>query len=183
MAHMPKYKVEHYEQKIRRHFDPLIEEQELLIKQYKTDATDRIVVKLAKKMGADKILDALEKAEMQLERVQHQAMTFFHKKAKKDKDGEKNLTYDMDRKTKAATLSMCREQLRKWAEALVDRELRTRPEGKQLAQLEALKQRSEDIVYENGDDQAIAKALDDCTKKIGIAWVVDTSKIKQISQN
>ena len=87
----------------------------------------------------------------------------------------------MDSKSKPATLSMCREQLRTWAEALVDRELRTRPEGKQLAQLEALTQRSEDIVYENGDDQAIAKALDDCTKKIGIAWVVDTSNIKQIA--
>ena len=86
---MPKYKVEHYEKKISRHFDPLIEEQELLIKQYKTDATDRIIAKLSKKMGADKILDALEKAEMQLARVQHQAMTFFHKKAKKDKDGSK----------------------------------------------------------------------------------------------
>ena len=178
---MPKYKVEHYEKKIRRHFDPLIEEQELLIKQYKTDATDRIVVKLSKKMGADKILNALEKADEQLVRAQHQAMTFFHRKAKKDKEGEKNLTYDMERKNKPATLGMCREQLRKWAEALVDRELRTRPEGKQLAQLEALKQKSEDIVYENGDDQAIAKALDDCTKKIGITWVVDTSKIKQIS--
>ena len=178
---MPKYKVEHYESKIRRHFDPLIEEQELLIKQYKTDATDRIVVKLAKKMGAYKILDALEKAEMQLERVQHQAKTFFVKKAKKDKEGSKDLTYDMDRKDKPATLGMCREQLRKWAETLVDRELRTRPEGKQLAQLEALKQKSEDIVYENGDDLAIAKALDDCTKKIGITWVVDTSKIKQIA--
>ena len=82
---MPKYKVEHYESKIRRHFDPLIEEQELLIKQYKTEATDRIVVKLSKKMGADKILNALEKAEMQLERAQHQAKTFFIKKAKKDK--------------------------------------------------------------------------------------------------
>ena len=179
---MPKYKVEHYEKKIRRHFDPLIEEQELLIKQYKTDATDRIIAKLSKKMGADKILDALEKAEAQLVRAQHQAMTFFHRKAKKDKEGEKNLTYDMERKNKPATLGMCREQLRKWAEALVDRELRTRPEGKQLAQLEALKQKSEDIVYENGDDQAIAKALDDCTKKIGITWVVDTSKIKQIGR-
>ena len=177
---MPKYKVEHYEKKIRRHFDPLIEEQELLIKQYKTDATDRIIVKLSKKMGADKILDALEKAEEQLVRAQHQAMTFFHRKAKKDKEGEKNLTYDMERKNKPATLGMCREQLRKWAEALVDRELRTRPEGKQLAQLEALKQKSEDIVYENGDDQAIAKALDDCTKKIGITWVVDTLSLIHI---
>ena len=180
MAHMPKYKVEHYEKKIRRHFDPLIDEQELLIKQYKTEATDRIVAKLSKKMGADKILDTLEKAEMQLERAQHQAKTFFIKKAKKDKEGNKDLTYRMKEDEKA-TLKMCREQLRKWAETLVDREIRTRPEGKQLAQLEALKQRSSDIVYENGDDVSIAKALDDCTKKIGIAWVVDTSKIKQIA--
>ena len=87
----------------------------------------------------------------------------------------------MERENKPATLSMCREQLRKWAETLVDREIRTRPEGKQLAQLEALKQKSEDIVYENGDDLAIAKALDNCTKKIGITWVVDTSNIKQIA--
>ena len=180
MAHMPKYKVEHYESKIRRHFDPLIEEQELLIKQYKTDATDRIVVKLSKKMGADKIIDALEKAEMQLERAQHQAKTFFVKKAKKDEDGRKDLTYRM-REDEKASLKTCREQLRTWAATLVDKEIRTRPEGKQLAQLEALKQKSEDIVYENGDDLAIAKALDDCTKKIGITWVVDTSKIKQIA--
>jgi len=178
---MPKYKVEHYESKIKRHFDPLIEEQELLVKQYKTNTTDRIMSKLAKKMGADKILNALEKAEMQLERAQLQAKTFFVKKAKKDEDGNKDLTYDMDRKEKKATLSMCREQLRKWAETLVDREIRTRPEGKQLAQLEALKQKSEDIVYENGDDLAIAKALDNCTKKIGITWVIDTSNIKQIA--
>ena len=177
---MPKYKVEHYEKKISRHFDPLIEEQELLIKQYKTDATDRIIVKLSKKMGADKILDALEKAEMQLERAQHQAKTFFVKKAKKDEDGNKDLTYRM-REDEKASLKMCREQLRTWAETLVDKEIRTRPEGKQLAQLEALKQKSSDIVYENGDDVAIGKALDDCTKKIGIAWVVDTSKIKQIA--
>ena len=179
---MTKYQLDHFKQKVRRNFDPLIEEQELLVKQYKTDATDRIVVKLSKKMGADKILNALEKAEMQLERAQHQAKTFFIKKAKKDKEGSKDLTYDMDSKSKPATLSMCREQLRKWAETLVDREIRTRPEGKQLAQLEALKQRSSDIVYENGDDVAIAKALDDCTKKIGITWVVDTSKIKQIGR-
>ena len=59
--------------------------------------------------------------------------------------------------------------------------MRRRPEGQQLAQLEAVKQRAMDIVYENGDDKAIALALDNCTKKIGITWIVDTSKIKQIS--
>lgn len=174
---MPKYKVEHYESKIRRHFDPLVEEQELLVKQFKTDATKRIVGKLAKKMGADKIMDAFKKAEEQMKKAQQDAKTFFTKKAKQD--DKKTLTYSM--KDDDISLSDCEEQLRDWAKSLVDRELRRRPEGQQLAQLEAVKQKAMDIVYENGDDQAIAKALDTCTKKIGITWVVDTSKIKQIS--
>ena len=177
MSNMPKYKVEHYEKKIRRHFDPLVEEQELLVKQFKTDATKRIVGKLAKKMGADKIMDAFKKAEEQMKKAQQDAKTFFTKKAKQD--DKKTLTYSM--KDDDISLSDCEEQLRDWAKSLVDRELRRRPEGQQLAQLEAVKQKAMDIVYENGDDQAIAKALDTCTKKIGITWVVDTSKIKQIS--
>jgi len=174
---MPKYKVEHYESKIRRHFNPLIEEQELLVKQFKTDATKRIVGKLAKKMGADKILDAFKKAEEQMKKARQDAKTFFTKKAKQDE--KKTLNYNM--KDEDISLKDCEEQLRDWAKSLVDRELRRRPEGEQLAQLEAVKQRAMDIVYENGDDLAIAKALDSCTKKIGITWVVDTSKIKQIS--
>jgi hypothetical protein len=177
MSNMPKYKVEHYEGKIRRHFNPLIEEQELLVKQFKTDATKRIVGKLSKKMGADKIIDAFKKAEEQMKKAQQDAKTFFKKKAKQDE--KKTLTYNM--RDEDISLSDCEEQLRDWAKSLVDRELRRRPEGQQLAQLESVKQKAMDIVYENGDDLAIAKALDTCTKKIGITWVVDTSKIKQIS--
>ena len=174
---MPKYKVEHYESKIRRHFNPLIEEQELLVKQFKTDATKRIVGKLSKNMGADKILDAFRKAEEMMKKARQDATTFFKKKAKQD--DKKSLTYSM--RNEEISLKDCEEQLREWAKSLVDRELRRRPEGEQLAQLEAVKQRAMDIVYENGDDKAIATALDNCTKKIGITWVVDTSKIKQIS--
>ena len=177
MANMPKYKVEHYEKKIRRHFDPLVEEQELLVKQNRTEATKRIVGKLSKKMGADKILDAFKKAEDQMKKARQDASTFFKKKAKQD--DKKSLNYNM--KDEDISLKDCEEQLRDWAKTLVDRELRRRPEGEQLAQLEAVKQRAMDIVYENGDDKAIATALDNCTKKIGITWVVDTSKIKQIS--
>ena len=175
---MPKYKVEHYESKIRRHFDPLIEEQELLVKQYRTEATKRIVDKLSKKMGADKIMTAFKKAEEQMKKARQDAKTFFKKKAKQDE--KKTLTYNM-RKDEEISLKDCEEQLQEWAKELVDREIRRRKEGEQLAQLEAVKQRAMDIVYENGDDASIAKALDSCTKKIGITWVVDTSKIKQIS--
>ena len=179
MGNMPKYKVEHYESKIRRHFDPLISEQELLVKQFKTEATKRIVGKLSKKMGADKILDAFKKAEEQMKKAQQDAKTFFTKKAKQD--DKKTLNYNM--KDEDISLKDCEGQLRDWAKELVDREIRRRKEGEQLSQLEAVKQRAMDIVYENGDDKAIALALDKCTKKIGIAWVVDTSKIKQISSN
>jgi hypothetical protein len=177
MSNMPKYKVEHYEDKIRRHFNPLIEEQELLVKQYRTEATKRIVGKLAKKMGADKIMDAFKKAEDMMKKARQDAQTFFKKKAKQDE--KKTLTYDM--RSEEISLKDCEEQLRDWAKDLVDREIRRRKEGEMLAQLEAVKQKAMDIVYENGDDASIAKALDTCTKKIGITWVVDTSKIKQIS--
>ena len=177
MSNMPKYKVEHYEKKIRRHFDPLVEEQELLVKQYRTEATKRIVSKLSKKMGADKIMDAFKKATEQMKKAQQDAKTFFKKKAKQDE--KKTLTYNM--RDDEISLKDCEEQLQDWAKDLVDRELRRRPEGEQLAQLEAVKQKAMEIVYENGDDASIAKALDTCTKKIGITWVVDTSKIKQIS--
>ena len=83
---MTKYQLDHFKQKVKRHFDPLIEEQELLVKQYRTEATKKIVGKLAKKMGADKILNEFKKAEAQLKTVQDKARTFFRKKAEQDKE-------------------------------------------------------------------------------------------------
>ena len=126
MGNMPKYKVEHYEDKIKRHFDPLIEEQELLVKQFKTDATKRIVGKLSKKMGADKILNQFKKAEDMIKKAQQDAKTFFQKKAKQDE--KKTVIYNI-RERDEITLSDCEEQLREWAKSLVDRELRKRKEG------------------------------------------------------
>ncbi len=82
---MTKYQLDHFKEKVRRNFDPLIEEQELLVKQYRAEATEKIVGKLAKKMGADKILAEFKKAEEQLEAVREKARTFFKKKAEQDK--------------------------------------------------------------------------------------------------
>ena len=180
MANMPKYKVEHYEKKISRHFDPLIKEQELLVKQFEADATKKIVDKLAKRMGADKIINQMRTAEERMKIAQRDARIFFTKKAEKEKK-EEALAYNIKYKKENIDLEDCLKTMQDWAKELVGREIRKRPEGKQLAQLEAVKQKSMDIVYENGDDEAIAKALDNCTKKIGIAWVVDTSNIKQIA--
>ena len=178
---MTKYQLDHFEKKVKRHFDPLIEEQELLVKQYRTEATKRIVGKLAKKMGADKILTAFRDAEEEMKRVQEDAKTFFIKKAKTESKKEK-LSYTFTDRGEKISLSDCEDQLREWAKELVDREIRRRPEGKMLSQLEDVKTKALDTVMESGTSEELIKALELCTRKIGIAWVVDTSQIKQISQ-
>ena len=175
---MTKYQLEHFKSKVRRNFEPLIKEQELLVKQYRAEATEKIVGKLAKKMGADKILNELRKAEAQLKAVQDKARTFFKKKADKDKKEISNYRFDRDEKL---SLSDCEEQLKDWARELVDAEIRRRPEGKKLKQLEDLQLRSIDTVMEVGTPEELLKALDTETKKIGIAWVVPTQNIKQIT--
>ena len=177
---MTKYQLDHFKDKVRRNFNPLIEEQELLVKQYRAEATEKIVDKLAKKMGADKILNEFRKAEAQLKAVRDKARTFFKKKANQDKKEINNYRFEKDEKL---SLSDCEEQMKDWARELVDREIRRRPEGLKLKQLEELKRHSIDTVMESGTPEDLISALDATTKKIGIAWVVDTSKIKQISAN
>ena len=50
-----------------------------------------------------------------------------------------------------------------------------------LNQLESVKTKALDTVMESGSSDDLIKALELCTKKIGITWVVDTSQIKQIA--
>ena len=175
---MTKYQLDHFKSKVKRNFNPLIEEQELLVKQYRAEATDKIVGKLAKKMGADKILNEFRKAEAQLQAVRDKARTFFMKRANKDNKEITNYRFDNDRQN--LSLDDCEDQLKDWARELVDREIRRRPEGLKLKQLEDLKTKAIDQVMESGTPEELIKQLDQTTKKIGIAWVIDTSKIKQI---
>ena len=177
---MTKYQLDHFKEKVRRNFNPLIEEQELLVKQYRAEATEKIVGKLAKKMGADKILADFKKAEEQLQAVRDKARTFFKKKAEQDPD-KKSLNYNIRERDEKITLNDCKEQLKDWARNLVDKEIRRLPEGLKLRQLEDLKQKAIDQVMESGTPEELIRQLDATTKKIGIAWVVDTSKIKQIA--
>ena len=180
---MTKYQLDHFKQKVRRNFNPLIEEQELLVKQYRAEATEKIVGKLAKKMGADKILNEFRKAEANLKAIQDKARTFFKKKAEQSEDKKKEFNsyrFNVDEKL---SLKDCEEQLKDWARELVDREIRRRPEGLKLKQLEDLKTKAIDQVMESGTPEELIRQLDATTKKIGIAWVIDTSKIKQIQSN
>ena len=64
---MTKYQLEHFKDKVNRQFEPLINDQELLVKQFKTEATDKAVDKLSKKIGADKIIAKFRQAEKMLD--------------------------------------------------------------------------------------------------------------------
>ena len=180
MKAMTKYQLEHFESKIRRHFQPLISEQELLIKQYKTEATSNVVKKLAKKMGADKILQQMKEAEEFMKTAQANAKTFFEKVSKKDK---KDLDYSFERDSERLSVSDCEDQLRTWASDLVEREIEKRPEGSKLAQLKQLQRKALDTVFESGSPDDLKLALDQVVKHIGLTWAVDTSKIKQLNSH
>jgi len=178
MKAMTKYQLEHFESKIKRHFQPLISEQELLIKQYRTEATNNVVKKLAKKMGADKILQQMKEAEEFMKTAQANAKTFFEKVSKKD---DKDLDYSFERDSERLSVSDCEDQLRTWASDLVDREIEKRPEGSKLAQLRQLERKALDTVFESGSPDDLKLALDQVVKHIGLTWAVDTSKIKQLN--
>ena len=178
MKAMTKYQLEHFESKIKRHFQPLISEQELLIKQYRTEATNNVVKKLAKKMGADKILQQMKEAEEFMKTAQANAKTFFENISKKDK---KDLDYSFERDSERLSVSDCEDQLRTWASDLVDREIEKRPEGSKLAQLRQLERKALDTVFESGSPDDLKLALDQVVKHIGLTWAVDTSKIKQLN--
>ena len=178
MKAMTKYQLEHFESKIKRHFQPLISEQELLIKQYRTEATNNVVKKLAKKLGADKILQQMKEAEEFMKTAQANAKTFFEKVSKKDK---KDLDYSFERDSERLSVSDCEDQLRTWASDLVEREIEKRPEGSKLAQLRQLERKALDTVFESGSPDDLKLALDQVVKHIGLTWAVDTSKIKQLN--
>ena len=60
---MTKYQLDHFRDKVKRQFNPMIQDQELLVKQFKTEATDKAVSKLSKKIGADTIINKFAEAE------------------------------------------------------------------------------------------------------------------------
>ena len=180
MSKMTKYQLEHFENKVKRYFQPLIDEQHLLIKQYRTEATNNVVKKLAKKMGADKILAKMKEAEYFMKEAQNDAKTFFEKQSKKEK---KSLDYRLERDNERITLSDCEDQLREWAKDLVDREIEKRPEGAKLKDLKDLKQKAIDNVMESGTPDELKQSLNLVVKHIGLTWNVDTSKIKAIAQS
>ena len=138
-----------------------------------------MVGKLAKKMGADKILDQFKKAETFMKKARDDAKTFFEKKAK-TQDG-KELDYKFTDRSEEITLADCEEQLRDWAKTLVDREIERRPEGHKLKQLKDLKMKAIDTVMEAGTPEILIIALNQVSKKIGMQWNTDIKALPNVN--
>jgi hypothetical protein len=178
---MTKYQLEHFKQKVDRQFEPMIRDQELLVKQFKTEATDKAVSKLSKKIGADTIIEKFAKAEKMLEDARATAKTFFEKK--KPKDAELSYKFkERGRYSDDLDLSDCQAQLREWASDLAQREIEKRPEGAKLRQLKELKQKAKDVVMESGTPDALAIALDKVSQKIGLRWNQDLTALPNFKQ-
>ena len=178
---MTKYQLDHFRDKVKRQFNPMIQDQELLVKQFKTEATDKAVDKLSKKIGADTIIKKFAEAEKMLEEARATALTFFNKK--KPKDQELNYNFrDKSRYKDEITLRDCQEQLREWASELAEREIEKRPEGAKLKHLKELKLKALDVVMESGTPDTLAIALDQVSKKIGLTWNTDVQALPNFKQ-
>jgi len=179
---MTKYQLDHFRDKVKRQFNPMIDEQELLVKQYKTEATDKAVDKLSKKIGADKIINKFRQAEKMLEDARATALTFFEKKKPKDQELNYNFRNQGSRYDDKLTLADCEDQLRDWASTLAEREIERRPEGQKLKQLKDLKTKALDVVMESGTPDTLAIALDNVSKKIGLRWNQDLQALPNFKQ-
>jgi len=175
MPKMTKYQLEHFERKVKRTLDPLIDDQELLVKQYTTEATNRASKKLAVKIGAQKIMDHLKQAEEMLTKAQVSAQSFFEKKAStkerkedlKSRFDKGSYSYDDDK----ITLEDCNDQIRVWAKGLAEKEIEKQPEGKQLAKLKGIKRSALDSIMESEAPTALIEALNThMTKYLGVSW-------------
>ena len=179
---MTKYQLDHFRNKVKRQFNPMIDEQELLVKQYKTEATDKAVSKLSKKIGADKIIDKFKQAEKMLAEARATAMTFFEKKKPKDQELHYKFTERNSYRSDELSLSDCEDQLREWASELAQREIERRPEGMKLKQLKDLKVKALDDVMESGTPDSLAIALNEVSKKIGLTWNTDVQALPNFKQ-
>jgi hypothetical protein len=158
MAKMTKYQLEHFERKVKRTLDPLIEDQELLVKQYTTNATNKASKDLAVKIGAQKIIDGLKFAEEKKATTKDMKADLQYKFGRKDDDDK-------------ITAEDCEDQIRTWAKSRAEREIEKRPEGKQLANLKQIRRSALDNIMESEAPTTLIETLNKhMTKFLGVSW-------------
>lgn len=169
---MTKYQLDHFRDKVKRELDPMIQQQELLVRQYVSQATDIASKKLAKKIGAQSIIDKLKEAEVKLQEAQATAKTFFQKKATSETLKSKlDYKFASNDKDERITVAVCEEQIREWATELAQQEIEKRPEGKKLSQLKQVKRVALDTIMEAHAPSDLITSLDKVLQaSVGISW-------------
>ena len=103
---------EHFERKIEKRLKPEIEREELRIKTTIQSILNKGQKNFAKKIGADKVISALEKAEENLRTASRNAYIFFDKEASKSVPYSKSKKHAFNRDEKDdISVKDCREQL------------------------------------------------------------------------
>jgi hypothetical protein len=169
---MTKYQLDHFRDKVKRELDPMIEQQELLVRQYVSQATDTASKKLAKKIGAQSVIDKLKEAEQYLAEAKATAKTFFKKKATNEiLKGKLDYKFESSDKDERINVALCEEQIREWASELAQQEIEKRPEGKKLSELKQVKRVALDTIMEAHAPADLIASLDKVLQaSVGIGW-------------
>ena len=176
---MTKYQLDHFRDKVKRELDPMIEQQELLVRQYVSQATDTASKKLAKKIGAQSVIDKLKEAEQYLAEAKATAKTFFKKKATNETlKGKLDYKFESSDKDERINVALCEEQIREWASELAQQEIEKRPEGKKLSELKQVKRVALDTIMEAHAPADLIASLDKVLQaSVGIGWNNTAPKI------
>ena len=170
MAEMKVYQREHFQRKIRDLLQPEIEKEEMLMSSTIADMVDSAEEGLAKKIGADIIIDDLEKARQNLDRIENKARTFFKRTSNKRVSWKKTFSgynwSDSDR----ITPEKCHKQIRAWAEKLAEKEAEKLPIGKRIAYLKAIQTKADDSVMEAHVSSDLRDMLGQILQPAGLSW-------------
>jgi hypothetical protein len=167
------YQREHLDKKIDKKLEPEIEREELKLKATVAKILDKGTKQFAVKIGADKILARLKKAEEEMRLASRQAFVFFDREAQKSVRWDKSRAYRFNKDDfdeKSVSVSECEDQLEKWAEQQAKQVAEQTPQGQRLVYLRALQENAKDKVKEATVAEELIATLDNLFTYIGISW-------------
>ena len=165
------YERDHFDEKVNKKLEPVIEREELRIKATVQTILNKGTKTFAKNIGADKVINALQDAEDKLKRASRNAYIFFEQSARKEVAWSKLKEYKFDRDDRdSITVKNCQEQLEKWAEAQAKQLAEKTPQGQRLFFLKAVKERMKDMVKEASVPSELKEQLSGLMKLAGVSW-------------
>jgi hypothetical protein len=170
MAEMKVYQREHFQKKIRDLLRPEIEKEEMLMSSTIAEMVESAEKGLAKKIGADIIIEDLAKARQNLDRIENKARTFFKRTSNKRVSWKNSFSHYNWSNSDSITPEKCQKQIRAWAEKLAEKEAEKLPIGKRIAYLKALQTKADDSVMEAHVSSDLRDMLGEILQPAGLSW-------------